>query len=140
TALGGGSYTVTISPGVYFTNIRSGQNPGAWWPGFVQNDGIENMTLDGSGLDSTIGMYDCYQCWVKNVRSKNGGRNHIDIYQSAKDVIRDSYFYGAQGSASESYAVELEESSGALVENNIFQQVTTPIMFGAGTGSVISYN
>jgi hypothetical protein len=140
TSLGGGSYTATISPGVSFTNIRSGQNPGAWWPGFVQNDGLENMTLDGSGLDSTIGMYDCYECWVKNITSKNGGRNHVDTYQSGRDVIRDSYFYAAQGSASESYAVELEESSGVLVENNIFQQVTTPIMFGAGTDSIIGYN
>jgi len=34
---GNGPYTVTISPGVYFNNIRSSQSPGAWWPGFVQN-------------------------------------------------------------------------------------------------------
>ncbi|MGA8088014.1 MAG: hypothetical protein WCA10_11955 [Terracidiphilus sp.] len=139
-SLGGGSYTVTISPGVYFSNIRSSQNPGAWWPGFVQNDGIENITLDGSSVNSNVGIYDCYQCWVKNVRSEHGGRNHVDVYQSAQDVIRDSYFYAAQGSASESYAIEFEESSGALVENNIFQQVTTPIMFGQGSGHVISFN
>ncbi len=99
TSLGGGSYSVTISPGVYFSNIRSSQAPGAWWPGFVQNDGVENMTVDGSSVDSTIGMYDCYQCWVKNVRSKNAGRNHVDFYQSMADVVRDSYFYAAQGSA-----------------------------------------
>jgi hypothetical protein len=140
TSLSSGSYSVTISPGVYFSNIRSGQSPGAWWPGFVQNDGVENMTLDGSNVDSTIGMYDCYQCWVKNVRSKNGGRNHVDLYQSGNDVVRDSYFYAAQGSASDSYAVEFGEASAALIENNIFQQVTTPTMFGAGTGSVIDYN
>ena len=46
------------------------------------------MTLDGATLDSTIGMYDCLQCWVKDVRSINGGRNHVDLYQSAQDVIR----------------------------------------------------
>ncbi len=32
---GTGPYTVTISPEVYFNNIRSGQNPGAWWPGQI---------------------------------------------------------------------------------------------------------
>jgi hypothetical protein len=141
TSLGGGSYTVTISPGVYFTNIRSSQSPGAWWPGFVQNDGLENMTIDGSNLsDSTLGMYDCYQCWVKNVRSLNAGRNHVALYQSADDVIRDSYFYSSQSHYSESYVVETEESSAFLVENNIFQQVTNPLMFGAGSGAVVGYN
>jgi hypothetical protein len=138
---GSGPYTVTISPGVYFTNIRSGQSPGAWWPGFVQHDGLENMTIDGSNLsDSTMGMYDCYQCWVKNVRSINAGRNHIELYQSADDVIRDSYFYQSQSHYSESYVVEAEESSGFLVENNIFQQVTNPLMFGGGSGAVVDYN
>jgi hypothetical protein len=139
-SLGGGSYTVTISPGVYFSNIRSGQSPGAWWPGTVKNDGVENLTIDGSALDSTIGMYDCYECWVKNVRSIKGGRNHVDLYQSAQDVIRDSYFYAAQSGGSDSYAIESEESSGFLVENNIFQQVTVPTMYGQGSGSVIGYN
>ena len=140
TSLGGGSYTVNISPGVYFTNIRSGKSPGAWWSGFVQNDGVENMTLDGSSLDSTVGMYDCYQCWVNNVRLKNSGRNAVDLYQSADDVIMNSYFFGAQGSASESYSIEFDTASQAAVVNNIFQQVTTPIMFGAGTGNVVAYN
>jgi len=140
TSLGGGSYTVTISPGVYFTNIRSGQAPGAWWPGFVQNDGVENMTLDGSNVNSTVGFYNCYQCWVKNVAMIHSGRNSVDFYQSAQDVVRDSYFYGSQGSASDSYSMEFSESSGNLIENNIFQQVTTPIMFGAGSGTVIGYN
>jgi hypothetical protein len=140
TSLGGGSYTVTISPGVYFTNIRSGQSPGAWWPGFVQNDGVENMTLDGSSLNSTVGMYDCYQCWVNNVRMKSSGRNAVDLFQSADDVVMNSYFFGAQGSASESYSIEFDSASQSAILNNIFQQVTTPIMFGAGTGNVVAYN
>jgi hypothetical protein len=141
TSLGGGSYSVTITPGVYANSIRSAQSPGAWWPGFVQNDGIENMTVDGSSVsDGTMAMYDCYQCWARNMRFLNGGRNHILVMQSAQNVIRDSYFYGAQGSASQSYGVEFEISSGTLVENNIFQQATIPIMFGQGTGHVIDYN
>jgi hypothetical protein len=147
TSLGGGSYSVTISPGVYFTNVRSSQTPRAWWPGMVQNDGLEDLSIDGATMSSgaptnfgNIGMYSCYQCWVKNVRSLNAGRHHIEAYQSDQDVIRDSYIFGSLGSHSQSYAVEFEEASGLLVENNIFQQVTTPIMFGAGTGNVIGYN
>ncbi len=144
TSLGSGSYTVTISPGVYFSNIRSAQSPGAWWPGFVANDGVENMTLDGSNSNfsegSTVSMYDCYQCWVKNVRSLTAGRNHVMLYQSGNDVIRDSYFYGSQSHYSESYVVESEEASSFLIENNIFQQVTNPLMFGQASGAVVDYN
>jgi hypothetical protein len=141
---GSGPYTVTISPGVYFSNIRSGQAPGAWWPGFVQNVGIENMTLDASNSSfsggATVGMYDCYQCWERGVRSYDGGRNHVMPYQSAFDVITQNYFYESQSHYSESYVMEAEEASGILLENNIFQQVTNPTMFGQCSGCVVSYN
>ncbi|HXZ39878.1 MAG TPA: hypothetical protein VEG68_03995 [Terriglobales bacterium] len=143
---GGGSYTVTISPGVYFTNIRSGQSPGAWWPGFVQNDGIENLTLDysqstaGANNYGAIGMYNCYQCWVKGIQSIDAGRDHVFVYQSDQDVVRDSYFYQSQSHSSVSYTIEVIESSNGLIENTISQQVTTPIIFGQGSGFVMGYN
>jgi hypothetical protein len=142
TSLGGGSYSVTISPGVYFNNIRSAQSPGAYWTGFVQNDGLENLTVDHSytSANTAINMYNCYQCWVKNIRSLNAARDHVWINLGLNDVVRDSYFYAAQSSGSQSYAVEVEESSGALIENNIFQQTTNPLMFGQGTGNVVGYN
>jgi hypothetical protein len=146
TSLGGGSYTVTITPGIYFTNIRSGQSPGAWWPGFVQNDGLENLTVDysqstaGATNAAAISMYNCYQCWVKNIRSIDSGRNHVYLNQSANDIIRDSYFYQSQSHSSVSYGVEPEGASASLVENNIFQQVTCPIMAGQCSGCVFGYN
>lgn len=144
TSLGNGSYSVAISPGVYFNNIRASQTPGAWWPGLVQNDGLESLTLDRSletaDSTSTVAMNACYQCWLKNVRSLHAASEHVLAYLSANDVIRDSYFYQSQSHASRSYGVELESSSGVLVENNIFQQVTTPLMFGQASGSVVSYN
>jgi len=49
---GTGPYTVTISPGVHFNNIRPSQSPGAWWSaGQVQNDGLENITIDHSAAN-----------------------------------------------------------------------------------------
>ena len=142
TSAGSGSYTVTISPGVYFNNIRSSQSPGVYWTGFVQNDGLENMTIDHSltTSDTAINLYNCYQCWVKNVRSLSAMRDHVWINLGLDDVVRDSYFYGSQSSGSQSYAIELEESSGVLIENNIFQQTTNPLMFGQSTGTVVGYN
>jgi hypothetical protein len=142
TSLGGGSYSVTISPGIANTNIRAGQTPGAWWPGFVQNDGLENLTIDGAlAANGTLTMFSCYECWARNVAFLNGARNSVMLYQSLRDVVRDSYFYGAQSSAQTSYNIESDTSSSFLVENNIMQQVTTPININGGSvGSVVGYN
>lgn len=147
TSLGGGSYTVGISPGIENTNIRIGQTPGAWWPGFVQNDGIENMTIDfsqdptGPSYDLGVTMYNCYQCWEKNVRFIDPARNAVLLIQSAKDVIRDSYFYGAQSHTQTSYNIEADNDSDTLIENNVMQQVTQPVTLnGSTSGMVIDYN
>jgi hypothetical protein len=145
TSLGGGSYTVTISPGVYLTNIRSGQSPGAWWPGFVQHDGIENMTIDMTNTPTSgsgnIGMFSCYQCWVTGTRLIEGYRNHVWLFQSMSDVIRGNYFYQSPGHAATSYTIEPQTASSFLVENNIFQQVTSPyVATGGVVGGVFAYN
>ena len=142
TSLGGGQYSVTISPGVYFNNVRSGRTPGAWWPGVYQNDGLENLTIDQSSAPDGIAIFNCYQCWVKGIRSLNANRSHVVLYQNLQSVVRDSYFYGAQTpGTSQSYGIEFETGTSALLlENNIIQQTTAPIMFGQGTGDVIGYN
>jgi hypothetical protein len=139
---GDGTYSVSISPGVYFNNIRIGQTPRARWPNTVQNDGLENMTVNHSltTTNTAVAMFNCYQCWVKNVRSLYAGRDHVFLYQSANDVIRDNYLYAAQGYGSQSYGVEVEVGSGVLIENNIIQQNVNPIMFGQASGSIVGYN
>lgn len=143
-SLGGGAYSVTISPGVYFNNIRSAQAPGAYWNGFVQNLGLESLTIDRTGYydgSSNVMIFNVDQCWIKNVRSMFAGRNHVWIYLSSNTVIRDSYFYQSQSHATVSYGIELNQSSGNILENNIFQQITAaPTMFGPGSGTIIGYN
>ncbi len=143
TSLGGGSYTVTISPGVYFTNIRSGQSPGAWWPGFIQNDGLENLMLDSSAMTGASGLtlFSAYHSWAKGVTFYNCARSCVLFYQTANSVARDSYFYGAQSHAQTSYNIESDLSSAILIENNIMQQPTTTSLFAYSTsGSVVDYN
>jgi hypothetical protein len=150
---GSGNYTVGISPGVYFNNIRTHSEwdpatypgnyyPGAWWSDLVQNDGLENLTVDHSQTadDTAITLYDCYQCWVRNVRSLYAARAHILVHQSMYPVIRDNYLYGAQTAEQKSYAIETWEASGLLIENNIIQQATEPVIFGQYSGSVVGYN
>jgi len=53
--------------------------------------------------------------------------------------IRSNYFYGS-GGQSQSYGIEWYPGSDNLVENNIFQHVTSPFLVGTGSGDVIAYN
>ncbi len=141
---GTGPYTVTIAQPVAFNNIRSGQNPGAFWTnGFATNDGLENMTIDESlSTGSPVGLFNCYQCWVKGNRFLYGARQSVLSIASLQNVVKDNYFYSSQTpGTSQSYGVEVEwGTSGLVIENNIFQQLTTPVMFGQGSGNVVGYN
>jgi hypothetical protein len=53
--------------------------------------------------------------------------------------IRSNYFYGS-GGQSQSYGIEWYPGSDNLVENNVFQHVTSPFLIGTGSGDVIAYN
>ena len=138
--------TVTITPGLYMPNWRSSQSPQAWWSNDtpISMSGIENLSLDHAGSGTTIKsgvyFYNAYNCWVRNVRSLNANRNHVWLYQSAHLTVRDSYFYGTANAASESYGAEHFMSADNLIENNIFQHITAPMLNAGGTGSVFGYN
>ena len=141
TAINGSTFT--ISPGLYANNWRTGQTPGAWWQPMVSGIAIENMTVDHTSSTTALSgifLYACTGCWVKNVKSLSPKRNHVWIYLSNYDTVRDSYFYGTQNSATQSYGVEPFEASDMLVENNIFQHIAAPILFSQGMGGVIGYN
>jgi hypothetical protein len=135
--------TVTISPGLHMPNWRAVRSPQAWWTGpQATMNGIENLAVNhtNGGQMSGILFFNAYQGWVKNVKSVRANRNHVWLYQSARVVVRDSYFYGTKNSSSLSYGVEAFMNSDSLVENNIFQHVTTPLMVGNSSGSVFAYN
>ena len=139
--------TVTITPGLYMPNWRSSQGPGAFWGASlpVVNDGIEDMTLDHSGsgtsAQSGISIFNAYNCWVKGVRSLKSNRAHVWLFSSSHNVVRDSYFYGTQNAASQSYGIETDLTADNLIENNIAEQVSTAMVQGTGTsGDVFSYN
>jgi hypothetical protein len=139
---GAGPFTITISPGLRANNWRIGRTPGLWWTGRVSGVGIENMTVNHANLTGASGIYfyDCDSCWVQNVRSETGARNHIWVYQSSKVTVRDSYFWNTQSHASQSYGVELFISGDVLVENNISQQVASFVVCQSSQGSVVGYN
>jgi hypothetical protein len=140
------SNTIGIDPGVYPPNISAGLSPGAWWASAlpISGVGVENVTLDFRGTSTNGGgimVENAINSWVKNIRSLNDGsvHKHIWIFQSSHITVRDSYFYGANGT-SESYGVDHAMTSDDLVENNIFQHISNPTMTEEDMGSVNAYN
>jgi hypothetical protein len=131
-----------ITPGVYGLNWSNGKSPAAWWSAMITGVGIENLSLDhtNSTGKSGITFFNAFDCWVKNVRSLKANRNHVWLTQAAHITVRDSYFYGTQKAMSQSYGVESFIASDNLVENNIFQHITSPIMMGPSMGAVFAYN
>lgn len=136
--------TVTISPGLYMPNWRASQSPGAWWANQITSgDGIEDVSLDHSGSNDTtgIGFTNASNSWVKDVRSLTPNRNHVWLYIAAHITVESSYFYGTANAANESYGVEAYQSSDCLIENNIFQHITSPLVpAGTDSGTVYGYN
>ena len=136
--------TVTISPGLYMPSWSTGKAPQAWWPNsVVMGDGLENLSMDDTSAAAQGGVliYNGYGNWVKGVREIDSNRNHVWLFQSMRNVVRDSYFAFTQNSCTQSYGVEGFLDGDDLVENNIFQHVTAPmIMSGAGSGNVWGYN
>jgi hypothetical protein len=134
---------VAISPGLYMPNWRSSQEPGAWWSDTeITMSGVEDLSMDGTrgGVDHNITIINGYNCWVKGIRSLNAKRDHVNLYQASASIVRDSYFYGTRNAASLSYGVESFMGSDNLVENNIFQHITTPIQVASTSGTVYGYN
>lgn len=152
-----GTWTIGIDPPLEANNWRSGQTPGAWWSATATagqatavNLGISSMTLDhcdlsgGSCLNTTQvsgeEILNCIGCWIKNIRSLDSQRNHVLIESSSHTVIRDNYFYLMKSPGTTSYGIEPQAASDALIENNIFEKIASPILLSEGNGMVIGYN
>jgi hypothetical protein len=157
---GSGPYTVGISPGIYAHNWQSSHSPQAWWASSpVLNVGIENLSIDSTGDNSTCGsgggscadpilFFNCENCWVKGVRSivtaadpTNGlstGWAHVNLEICNHCTIRDSYFYGYLG---DDYVISTSIASDLLVENNIMQYPSMQQMYNSDCeGCVSAYN
>lgn len=136
---------VTFTPGLYMPNWRNGQKPQAFFANtYLTGDGIENLSMDHTNSGSTYGttIMNCYQCWVKGVRSIDAARDHVLLLEASHSVVQDSYFYQSQSHATVSYTVEVNNAFDSLVQNNIMQQVTDsmPNNDGPAEGNVAAYN
>lgn len=136
---------VTIADPLYMVNWRTGQSPGAYWSSAtaITGVGVEDLSVDHTNSgDGTIGIvfYNATQSWVKGVRSIQSDRAHVQLFQSAHNTIRDSYFYGTRSAVTQSYGVEAQTTSGDLLENNIGQYITATFIYAGANGIVSAYN
>lgn len=137
--------TVTISPGLHMPNWRSSQQPSAFWgrpTSFISGAGVEDLSLDSSAAAGRSGIYFIFavNSWVRNVRSLWANRNHVWFYQSARNTVKDSYFYGTKNAGSQSYGIEEFMGFDNLIENNILHHIASPLQTNGGSGSVFAYN
>lgn len=145
TAIKGSS--VTISPGLYMPNWRSGQLSQAWFATTtVTNDGLENLSIDNTSVGASSGqnvmIANCYECWVTGVRSIDANRSHIRQLITSHDMVTNNYTYKNVSSLTVSYGIEIAVAGDGAVLNNITQQDTDsePSCSGSCTGNVIGYN
>jgi hypothetical protein len=145
---GAGPFAVTINQGLYANNwghLGAGTT-GAYSVQPVNHVGVENLAInattcpDDASCQSGITFFDCDECWRKNVVTVDTRRNHTWFVNSRRGEVRDSYFFGVKNAASQSYGVELAACDDCLIENNIFQQVSSGFMMAGATGTVWAYN
>src|SRR5215469_10680216 len=137
------SNSITINPALYALNWNSNKSPGAWWPTTpAMLDGIENLSIDNTASTGSRGIqvFNCMDCWVTGTRGIDSARSHIEIWSSARVTVRNNYFYLTQDAVSQSYGVSPYGSSDVLIENNIFQYITTPLQVNGCDGCVFGYN
>jgi hypothetical protein len=138
---------VTVEPPIRMPNWRASQNPGVVWNGggpIITGIGVEYLSLDSTnagGVSTGIMFVHISDSWVKGIRSLNTNVSHVWLFRGMRNTVRDSYFYGTQNAATQSYGVQMIGTGGNLVENNIAQHVTGPFKHnGSDTGSVVAYN
>lgn len=136
---------ITISPGLYMPNWRSGQKPQAEYAtNPITGDGLEAVSIDATnaGSQETILIGNCSQCYVLGVRSIDANRSHVRVMYSTHFTVRDGYTYENQSHATVSYGIEIFGGWDGLIMNNILQQNTDsePSCSGACEGNVIAYN
>ena len=140
--------TITISPPMFYT--FSGANaPQALKveATYVKYAGIENLTVKNAGTTLTtsrkgIEIQGAANCWVRNVKIEKGGKRGIDIWFDVfHNEIRECLFSGViDQKSSDNYALQIENGTGNLIENNIFSNTANGILTVSAAGNVFGYN
>lgn len=149
TAISGSTISISSglsSTGIYMPNWTSTQKPQAWFAShYAHGNGVENLGVDTGGVDVSdhdITITTAYNCWIKGVTALNAVRSGITLNLTSHITVQDSYLYQNTAHLTQSYALERNNTSDSLVQNNIFQQVTdsSPTCNGGCEGNVAFAN
>ncbi len=109
----------------------------------VKNAGVENLTVIG-GSDGAIRFECAAYSWAKAVEVTVWGGDGVDVDNSFRIEVRDSYVHDAAWAqpGGAGYALSMAAGSAeALFENNIVMMANKVIVArSAGAGSVFGYN
>lgn len=132
---------ITITPALVST-FSGSKTPQASWPTTTASGvGVEELSINvNSTADKTFDMSNSTDSWVKHVRAMLPGRSNILWNYSVFNTVRDSYFFATANHATTSYGLEIAGGSFNLIENNVLQWITAPVMNNGGQGNVIAFN
>lgn len=135
---------IGITPAIYMPNWRTAKTAQAWWVNGLPSHslGVEEMSLNLQGTAATtcIQFAHTHNSWVKHVRCTRPINYMVKVFVADHITVRDSYFFTTANHQNDSYGVDSYYSSDLLVENNIFQWITTPMPNEGCTGCVYAYN
>jgi hypothetical protein len=144
TAVQGGSCapcSITITPALFST--FKGTTPQAVWPTTTGTGiGIEDLSIDVSSFtpERVFDTSNTSNSWIKHVRSIDPGRSNVNLSFTVFFTISDSYFFRTLSHSTVSYGLEFQGGCSNLIENNILQWISAPIVSNGGCGNVIAYN
>lgn len=136
------SCDIGISPAL-FTTFTSGKTPQAVYPDTTGiGVGIEDLSIDVTSFtpERVFDTSNTSNAWIKHVRSIDPGRSNVNMSFTVFLTIRDSYFFRTASHSTVSYGLEFAGGCSNLIENNILQWISAPIVSNGGCGNVIAYN
>jgi len=146
-----GTRVTIAAPGIY-------RPTGTWQTALAPKAGWRSTSLTGVGLENLratnsaagvlhfIGFDSVADSWVKNVGLVGGSSlDHVLTFIDSRNLAAvDNWWGPAAGGGvytTTTYGISMQHCSGCLVQNNIFDQVESPIMLNMGTtGTVVAYN
>lgn len=145
---------ITISPGLVHGFYESTYSPRVYRFAssiYASGVGIENLLIDTTSLgteNALIGMARAKECWVSGVgflpNPTTGGDYGVAAADCYKFTIRNCWMDQLTGGGiytTTSYGVAIQGSHWGLIENNIFNEVESPLMVNIGcVGNVLAYN
>ena len=118
-----------------------------WQSGMITGAGLEYLRVVRTGShQGTIGIAGAEDCWILGVGVTGtiNAANGIRTYDSRNLTVKDNWMdriFGGGGGQFTSYGITFINTSHPLLENNILNQIESPVMLNAGsTGNVLAYN